>query len=336
MSGEIHMDSGARAERRARAHARVVRQRRLTAVAALVLAVGGIATVVAFSGGDDDSASAGNRSGGKAARAAKPAPPPQLPGGGRRLFPDYRVVAFYGSPRDPALGALGVGTLRGAVKKLKQQARGYAKKTRPALPCLELISTIATAAPGPTGNYRDHLPAKEIDRHLREARRAKALLLLDIQPGRTDFVSETKRLAKWLKEPDVGLALDPEWRIGPGQLPGKVIGSVSASEVNRTSAYLAKVVKDNNLPEKLFVLHQFTNDMVQNKELVKKRPGLATVFNVDGFGTQAAKLSKYKEFTSEAVRFEDGLKLFYEEDTGIFSPKQVMALTPRPDLVIYE
>jgi len=332
-----HLDPEARAARRARAHARVIRQRRLAALAALLLAGGGVAAAAStLGGGGDRSASAGSGSEQDEDRAARPDRPAELPLGGRRLFPDYRVVAFYGSPRDPQLGALGVGRLRGAIAKLKQQARGYARKSRPALPCLELISTLATAAPGPSGAYRDHLPAKDIDRHLREARRAKALLLLDIQPGRTDFVSEAKRLAKWLKEPDVGLALDPEWRIGEGQLPGKVIGSVSAQEVNETSAYLAQVVKENNLPEKLFVLHQFTSDMVENKEQVLKRPGLATVFNVDGFGTQAAKLSKYRDFTSEAVRFNDGFKLFYEEDTGLFSPKQVMNISPRPDLIVYE
>jgi len=332
-----HLDPGQRSARRALARARVQRQRRLAALAALLLAGGALTTIaVGVGGGGDGSAGAGNSGGKDAAKAAKPAPPPELPRGGRRLFPDFRVVAFYGSPRDPELGELGVGSLRRSIKRLEKQSRGYNRKTRPALPCLELISTVATAAPGPGGAYRDHLPAKEIDRHLREARRAKALLLLDVQPGMTSFVTETKRLAKWLKEPDVGLALDPEWRLAPGQLPGKVIGSVSAQEVNQTTAYLAKIVKDNKLPEKLLLVHQFTNDMVKNKELVRKRPGLATVFNVDGFGTQAAKLSKYRGFTSETTRFRNGLKLFYKEDVGIFSPKQVMRLTPRPDIVIYE
>ena len=55
-----------------------------------------------------------------------------------------------------------------------------------------------------------------IRRYLKAARKAKALLMLDIQPGRSDFFTETTRLRKWLKEPDVGLALDPEWRMGPG------------------------------------------------------------------------------------------------------------------------
>ncbi len=60
-----------------------------------------------------------------------------------------------------------------------------------------------------------------IRRYLKAARKAKALLILDIQPGRSDFFTETKRLRKWLKEPDVGLALDPEWRMGPARSPAR-------------------------------------------------------------------------------------------------------------------
>jgi hypothetical protein len=303
------------------------RRRALGALAALSLVAG----MIAGAGAGDDPAT-----GSATAARAAPDKPPELPGGGRRLFPDRRVVAFYGSPRDPQLGALGVGSLRGAMARLRKQARGYARKTRPVLPALELISTLATAAPGPTGLYRDHLPAATIDRHLRVARANKALLLLDIQPGRGDFFSEVRRLTRWLREPDVGLALDPEWHVGPGQLPGKVIGSMTAQELNDVSAWLAMLVKVRKLPEKLLVVHQFTNDMVRDKQLVLKRPGLALTFNVDGFGTQSAKKSKFRDFTSETVRFHNGFKLFYEEDTNIMRPRQVMALLPRPDLVVYE
>jgi hypothetical protein len=222
------------------------------------------------------------------------------------------------------------------MARLRKQARGYQRKTRPVLPALELISTLATAAPGPTGLYRDHLPGRTIDHYLRVARANHALLLLDIQPGRDDFFSETRRLLKWLREPDVGLALDPEWHIGPGQIPGKVIGSTTAEEVNRVTDWLSKLRQVRNLPEKLVVIHQFTSDMVQGKERVLKRPGLALTFNVDGFGGQPAKRSKYKDFTSETVRFHNGLKLFYKEDTNLMTPRQVMALHPRPDFVVYE
>ena len=307
----------------------MARRRRALAVVAAVALVAG---VVAGAGAGDDPATGTTTAAPDAARRKLP----ELPGGGRRLFPDRRVVAFYGSPRDPQLGALGVGSLRSAMAKLRKQARGYDRRTRPVLPALELISTLATAAPGPTGLYRDHMPAATIDRHLRVARANKALLLLDIQPGRGNFYDELRRLTRWLREPDVGLALDPEWHVGPGQLPGKVIGSMTAQELNQVSAWLAMLVKVRHLQQKLLVVHQFTDDMVRDKQLVVKRPGIALAFNVDGFGTQSAKRSKYRDFTSETVRFHNGLKLFYEEDTNIMQPRQVMALLPRPDLVVYE
>jgi hypothetical protein len=111
---------------------------------------------------------------------------------------------------------------------------------------------------------------------------------------------------------------------------------MTAQELNEVSQWLSMLVKVRNLPQKLLVVHQFTNDMVRDKQLVRKRPGLALTFNVDGFGTQSAKKSKYRDFTSETVRFHNGFKLFYEEDTNIMRPREVMALAPRPDLVVYE
>jgi hypothetical protein len=269
------------------------------------------------------------------AEAAAPAVS-QLPRGGRRIFPDFRVVAFYGAPQDQQLGALGIGTPTAAGRRLRRVARGYAKKTRPALPAFELIATIATAAPGDDGLYRMHQTDAVITRYLRAARKAKALLLLDIQPGRGDFLSEVRRLERWLREPDVGIALDPEWHVKPGEVPGQVIGSVTADEVNAAAQYVSSFVVDHDLPEKLFVVHQFTSGMIVDKERVVKQPGLAVTMNVDGFGDRANKLSKYAQFTTELARFHDGFKLFYEEDTNLMSPGAVLDMRPPPDLVVYE
>ena len=245
-------------------------------------------------------------------------------------------MAFYGAPQDEALGALGIGTPASAAARLERAAAPYARRSRPVLPAFELISTIAAAAPGEDGLHRIHQPPEVIDRYLRAARRAEALLLLDVQPGRGDFLSEARRLERWLREPDVGLALDPEWHVGANEVPGQVIGSVSAQDVNEVSAYVAGLVRRHDLPEKLFVVHQFTADMIEDKARVARRPGLAITMNVDGFGNRANKVSKYAAFTSEAARFNDGFKLFYEEDVGLMRPRQVLALAPPPDLIVYE
>ena len=309
----------------------VYRRRRIVA-AVVGLAVLALALLLVRGlGGEDRPDGGGDR------RAASATPEaPQLPGGGRRLFPDRRIVAFYGAPQARELGELGIGSPASAARRLVKQARPYERKTRPVLPAMELITVVAAAHPGEAGRYNTRQEDRVIRRYLRAARNAKALLILDIQPGRSDFFTETVRLRKWLEEPDIGLAIDPEWRMGPGEVPGNVIGSVEAREVNATTAWLAKLVKDRNLPEKLFLIHQFTDDMVDDTRL-QERPGLAMVLNADGFGARANKNSKYHAFTaSPRDFFHQGYKLFYREDTDLMTPREVLRLRPPPDVLIYE
>jgi hypothetical protein len=201
---------------------------------------------------------------------------------------------------------------------------------------MELIATIANRDPGLDGLYISRQEPAIIDRYLRAARRIDALLILDIQPGRAGFVSEMRRLRKWLREPDVGLALDPEWHVQEGEVPGQVIGSVDAGIVDQVSRELAGMVRELRLPEKLLLVHQFTENMIRNKARLQRHEGVALTINVDGFGDRPNKISKYDAFTDEAVRFNDGFKLFYEEDTNLMQPRQVLALGPPPDVVVYE
>src|SRR5438477_5288393 len=239
--------------------AAVYRRRRLTAA---VVAGGVVVLAIVLV---DSCGSSGDRP----AAARKPAHRlvVNLPRGGRRLFPEFRVVAYYGAPQDPQLGQLGIGTPAQAGRKLLRQAAPYGRRTRPVLPAMELIASVAANAPGPDGLYRTQQAPKVINRYLRVARRIKALLVLDIQPGHADFLSEARRLAPWLGQPDVGIALDPEWHT-PGVVPGTQIGSVTAQEVNQVSEYVAGIVHARRLPEKLFLIHQFTDGMIQDKAAV--------------------------------------------------------------------
>jgi hypothetical protein len=310
----------------------VIRRRRLVALAVLAVLVAVIVFTLTRGGSTPTPHKAP-----AAAAQATPTPKPlaQLPRGGRRIIPNYRVVAYYGAPQDPELGALGIGKPASAVKKLVKQAKGYQRKSRPVMPALELLAVVAASSPGEGGRYNLRQPDSVIRRYLNAARKAKALLILDIQPGRSDFFTETKRLRKWLKQPDVGLALDPEWRMDPGQVPGHVIGHVSADEVNATSNWLNDLTKRYKLPQKLLLVHEFTDDMVPEQQL-KQRSDLAYVLNVDGFGTQSLKIAKYKGFMAQTRDFRRGFKLFYHEDTNTMTPAEVMRLTPRPDVVVYE
>ena len=264
----------------------------------------------------------------RAAEKPKATPTPAPP-----ILPDKRVVAFYGNPAADELGILGIGSPDLAGRRLLRQAKAYGENVQPAM---ELISTVANAHPGDDGMYRRQEANGVIRRYLKAARKVKAILILDIQPGRADFFEETVRLERWLKEPDVHLALDPEWRVVEGQVPGQVIGTVDAREVNAVSAWLEQLIVRESLPPKLLVIHQFTQDMIQGRERLQTRDRVQIVLNADGFGGRAVKISKYKDFTRGKSAFHDGFKLFYKEDLNLMKPRQVMRLRPSPDFVVYE
>lgn len=267
--------------------------------------------------------------------APRPRPVPPLPGGGTTLFPQHRIVAYYGSGDSPGLGVLGQADPETQWNRLQSQAAGYRTSGRAVIPAFELIAETAQASPGADGLYRSRAADSTIARYLATVRRHHGMLILDIQPGRSDFLTEAQAFAKWLDEPDVGLALDPEWRMGPGQVPAQEIGSVSAGEVNTVSAWLDRLVARHHLPQKLFLIHKFTASMITDQEALADRAHLAEVVNVDGFGTQTDKLEKYHTFAGE-TKFPIGLKLFYRQDVDMFTPAQVLALIPAPDVVDYQ
>lgn len=258
-----------------------------------------------------------------------------LPRGDRKLLPKWRVVAYYGGPNGPALGVLGSGPPDAVWPRLAKEAARWSSAGHPVLPAYELIAVVASAGPGPDGKYRYRVGSDDIQRYLDSARRHKALLVLDIQPGRADFLTEAKLLERWLVLPDVALAIDPEWRMAPDEVPGKKIGSVAASEVNAVSGWLDGLTTAKKLPQKLLLVHQFTTNMVRGKPSVRPRPNLAMVFNMDGFGHQAAKLAKYQMLATDR-RYPLGMKLFYKQDIDLFTPPQLIALHPVPSMIEFQ
>ena len=304
--------------------------RRLVAIGAL-LAIAAAAVLLVRGCGEE-----GRPATAAPAPTATPERLAELPGGGRRIFPGRRIVAFYGNPADDELGVLGIGSPRTAAARLVRQARRYERPRRRVLPAMELLASVATFDPGSDGLYRRRTTNAVIRRYLRAARGAGALLVLDVQPGRAAFMPEARRLARWLREPDVGLALDPEWHVAPGEVPGQVIGSVDAGDVDAVAAWLDALTAEHRLPQKLFVVHQFTPGMIRDKQRLRPYRNLATVLNADGFGSAVVKAAKYREFTRGTPWTFDGFKLFYREDADLMSPREVLRLRPAPDVIVYE
>jgi hypothetical protein len=268
-------------------------------------------------------------------RAGAPRDQAELPRGGTTVLPDYRVVGFYGAPQSDQLGELGIGSAKSAARRLHRVAEPYEKADKPIYPAFELIATIALAGPGSDGKYRKRQPSSVIRDYLRVAKDRRLLLLLDIQPGRSTFIEEVKHLKGFLSNRNVGIAIDPEWNMGPRGVPGERIGHVSAGMVNRVVRFMNRLVRRHDLPQKLLVIHQFTEDMLRNESRIGTPRRVAVVLNADGFGTPSQKRNKYREL-AEDEPFHPGFKLFYREDTNLMSPKQVLRLRPRPQFVVYE
>jgi hypothetical protein len=180
-----------------------------------------------------------------------------------------------------------------------------------------------------------------VDGYLQIARDSKGLLLLNIQPGQSDFLSEVKHFERYLKEPDVGIALDPEWAMKPGQKPGKTYGQTTGAEINAVAEYLAKIVETGGLPEKALVFHQVSRSVVKDEATLRTFAGVVVIDSVDGLGPKQAKLETYghlMEIMPPAAHA--GFKLFFDEDRRnggtLMTPAEVMALKPPPEYVMYE
>jgi len=262
-----------------------------------------------------------------------------LPRGGREVFPRYRLVGYAGLTGAKTLGRLGEGSLDARVIEMQKRAKPYAAG-RQILPVLEVIATVVQGSPGPGNLYRTRISDQQIETYLTSARKHKAILLLNIQPGRSTFMAEAKAYEKWLREPDVGLALDPEWAMGPGQVPGRVFGKTTGAKIDEVSRYLAKIVAEEDLPEKVLVYHQLAASIVTKESQLKDHPGVAVVKSVDGIGSPDQKRNTYRVVGKTTPKHvHAGFKLFYVEDergTRLMKPAEVLALKPRPEYVLYE
>ncbi len=261
----------------------------------------------------------------------------QLPRGGTAILGHYRVVAYYGGPDGPALGELGAGSPSHMASVISRQAAKWAGYGLPVQPAMELIATVAQGSPGPDGLYSAPISYADVQRYLAAAHRAKMLLILDIQPGRGEFLPQVQHFARFLRDPSVEVALDPEWKVRSDQVPGRVIGSARAASINRVERYLSRLIAHYHLPHKLLMVHQFTPQMLPNRAHIDRLPGLEVVYHADGFGSRAAKIGSYQRLQLPGRPFGSGFKLFFHQDTGgMMSPRQVMALRPRPDVITYE
>jgi hypothetical protein len=263
----------------------------------------------------------------------------QLPAGGQILFPGHRLVCLYGSPGTPALGALGEQGLRASIARIRRLAAMYRPLSRvPVVPAFEILATVAEGSPGPDGLYSYETSVASLRPWVRAANRAGLYVILDLQAGRANLLAQAQMYRSLLRLPDVGLALDPEWKLQPGQLPLRQIGSVTAAQVNSVISWLAALTARYHLPQKLLVLHQFRLSMIQGESHIDTRySDLAIVIHMDGQGAPSSKQQTWDAIVGAAppgVFF--GWKNFFVKDHPMLDPQQTMRHWPQPVMISYE
>lgn len=250
-----------------------------------------------------------------------------------------RLVTFYGQPENNRLGILGeFATPQAMIAKLKAQAAAYhvADPSRPAIPTIELIASVASDTPGPDGLYLNRTPLPLIEQYAQIAAQNDCLMLLDIQLGYDSVENEVSRLAPVLKQQHVHLAIDPEFHVKHGEVPGEVFGSVTAAEVMSAAKMLADIVSQNGITDKVLVIHQFRDDMLPDKANIKPVPHVEMTIVMDGFGAPGAKSGNYTKFIHDEPIQYGGIKLFYKQDAPLMTPADIVALDPSPLVVIYQ
>ena len=265
--------------------------------------------------------------------------PPELIGGGTEIFPDKRFIALYGHPTYPELGALGEQGPQEAAQRAIDLAEYYEAHTdEQVIPAFEIIVTMASAHSGEDGNYSAIADRDDLEPYLEAAEEHNIYVVLDLQPGHSDFLTQAKLFEDLLEQPNVGLALDPEWRLAPGQVHMQQIGSVSAAEINETTQWLAELTAEHELPQKMVILHQFRTSMIRGREDVNTdHPELALVLHADGHGTPDQKLDTWRVLQQDLPEdIHMAWKNFYRQDNPMYSPKQTFELDPKPWFVSYQ
>ncbi|MGH7476278.1 MAG: hypothetical protein ACRELD_08310 [Longimicrobiales bacterium] len=270
---------------------------------------------------------------------AAAARPPVLPGS---VLPARRIIAFYGNPRSTRMGILGELPPERMLARLDTIAAAWrrADPRTPVQPALHLIAVMAASDPGPDDKYRVRMPRRVIEDVMSWAKRRDALVFLDIQPGRSTVREELPKLLEYLRSPYVHLALDPEWSMQGGAIPGQRIGTMDAADINHAIEALARLVEEHDLPPKVLVVHRFTRGMVTNVGRIEDDPRVQVVLNMDGWGAPSLKRASYRSFVASAPIPYKGFKVFFHNDrrsgSRLMLPAEILALTPAPIYIQYQ
>jgi hypothetical protein len=253
------------------------------------------------------------------------------------LLEGKRLIAYYGTPLGPGLGILGRHDVNETLSLLKEQAQAYRDLDLDVdtIPTFHMVTTIADDFPGSDGDYNHRVPHETIRRWIERAEAEGVWSILDLQPGRGPLSVELEAIEPLLSEPNVHLAVDPEFIVNEGEVPGEDLGRITGPQVNWIQAWMDQLARRLG-QRKMLIVHQFDDRMIEQKELILDYPLVDLVWDADGFGGPGSKIADYNQYKRETGFEHGGLKIFYRYDDPLLTPEDVLSLDPPPRLVIYQ
>lgn len=258
------------------------------------------------------------------------------------ILPCNRIVVYYGNPASTKMGALGQYPRDEMLQRLRRQADQWqqADPGTPVVPGLHLIAVVAQGDAGPSGKYRTQIRDAVVDSIHQMAKSINGILFIDVQVGTDDIRNIMPRFDEFLKRPDVHFAVDPEFYMRGGVVPGRKIGTMYAADINWVMDHLTQIVQQNNLPPKVLIIHRFTRGMVPDVENVRLRPEVQLVMHMDGWGAPWLKYDSYRDYIVRHPAQYTGWKNFYHNDTKkgdpLTTPQDLLQLWPEPLYIQYQ
>jgi hypothetical protein len=102
-------------------------------------------------------------------------------------------------------------------------------------------------------------------------------------------------------------------------------------ELNRANDWLAELTRKYQLPQKVVILHQFTQSMIRDRSsLDTSYPEPAMVVHADGNGTPGMRLATWKNLRRD---LPDGIRIGWknviDEDSPTFTPEKTFDTDPK-------
>jgi hypothetical protein len=264
----------------------------------------------------------------------------------------YYILNNYGAAVSPPLATDNDTQFAAAMKQITDQYN-TADPKHPAIGSIDLVDPVADGVPGPDKLYRHYRDPADIDHYLKVARDTKQLFFFDTQVGWDTQQNVFEHFRPYLEQPDVHLALDPEWEMRPGVVPGQDRGRTVASTIQWVMDQLSEMVISKHLPNKILIVHKFFQDEQWENPFkpdpkdawsnVQPRPGVTLIICIDGQGAPQNKIEKYNAFAKGETNLL-GFKIFMQIpcsqyqycEEPVMTPKQVLQLKPPPMMVQYQ